>query len=208
MLSGAVCEDGAETNARKMGRRTMVWESDPTNLLSGKESTKLEMCCKGIRALDKDLPKEGPCMLHSRLQTMYLRTNRIASLAPLSLPLLSLRILDVCFNELTGSQLKHLSSAPNLYQLYLSGNTLGTLEALPTMHELEVLVASSCHLTSLHMPVRASPTLAVLRLACYSATTSPRETVGRGLVVHSCCPSCCSLPPTTTAWRASRACPA
>jgi hypothetical protein len=151
--TGRVC---AETKARHMGRRTMVWEKDPSQL-SGKESKKLDMCGKNIKSLATDLPKEGTNMLHSRLQTIYLRTNRITSLEALALPLHGLHILDVCFNELAGPQLKHLASAPNLYQLYLSGNNLKTLESLPVMNELEVLVASSCHLTSLHMPVRSPP---------------------------------------------------
>lgn len=137
-----------------MGRRTMVWEKDPTLMMGGRESKKLDMCCKNIKSLATDLPKEGPNMLHPRLQTIYLRSNRIASLQPLALPLHGLNILDVCFNELAGPQLKHLASAPSLYQLYLSGNNLKTLDSLPVMNELEVLVASSCHLTSLHMPVR------------------------------------------------------
>ena len=130
-------------------------------------------------------------MLHSKLQTIYLRSNRIASLAPLSLPLHALHILDVCFNELAAPQLKHLASAPGLYQLYLSGNNLKTLDSLPCLNELEVLVASSCHLTSLHMPVRHPSSLLALPAIPRRVLKSPP---GGDTEPHASAPDRCYSP--------------
>lgn len=160
MAEKSVSSPTQTLNEKSVTRRRSMTAANPDGRVlagydfRGKDDTKLDLRALSIRSLKSDLVQ-----LSSRLEFVYMPSNRLTSLDGIEV-LKRVKVLDLSFNQLKHATLEPLSQCKSLQQFYVAGNQLTTMETLPKLPNLEFLSAGQNALTTLAM--QSQPKLQVL----------------------------------------------
>lgn len=133
-------------------------KSDPKSLQQvdskGGEDVRLDLRGQNLWRLDHNAVNLTP-----KLEFVYLRDNKLSSMNGLEV-LRRVKVLDLSFNDFKGGGFEPLVNCKALQQLYLAGNQITSLSALPQLPNLEFLSVAQNKLKSLMMA--SQPKLQVL----------------------------------------------
>lgn len=138
------------TNDIRVSRLIML----PQVEIKAGDDVRLDLRGHRIRSL-----KAGGLNLSPNLEFVYLRDNLLSSLEGIDI-LKRVKVLDLSFNDFKGPEFEPLEACKALQQLYLAGNQITSLTALPALPNLEFLSVAQNKLKSLAMA--SQPRLQVL----------------------------------------------
>lgn len=124
-------------------------KSDPRSLQQvdskAGEDVRLDLRGQNLWRLDNNHINLTP-----KLEFVYLRENKLSSMSGLEI-LRRVKVLDLSFNDFKGGGFEPLANCKALQQLYLAGNQITSLSALPQLPNLEFLSVAQNKLKSLSM---------------------------------------------------------